>query len=274
MMADFLGDSIPMKRSLFSLCLAIALHWPALANPCVLEFVAGRNPLSRAHQQDILIAREKIVFDLRGRRGGAMGDGGRITGSVRISYELENSGPASEVMIGFPIGRYTDPFYPSRDIISDFRVVSEGAGPLLTAGSTQLLTIERAGIKFCELQNSAGSMRDPAGAGYAWYRWRQSFRPGINKLELRYNLSVLADEGSGSDLAIDYVLSTTAGWGDGKIGVFEVDFKIQGLAGDWEVAAGLPEGAELRAGRRLHWYASDFTPEEDLRFRHLKVAAK
>jgi hypothetical protein len=273
-MAGFLGDLTQMKQFLVCLGLAVAFPWTALANPCALEYVVGRNPLSRAHQQDISIAREKIVFDLRGQRGKGPEDGGSIKGNVRIRYELENRGPASEVLIGFPIGRYTDASYPSPDIVSGFRVKGDEAGPLLPAGSTQLVAIERAGIKVCERQNSAGMMHDRAGAGYAWYLWRQTFQPGLNKLEIHYDLNLLADEGSDSEVVIDYVLSTTAGWGDGKIGVFEVDFKVQGLAGDWEVAAGLPEVSVMRPGRRLHWYASDFAPKEDLRFRHVKVTAK
>jgi len=236
----------------------------------VLTYVAGRNPLSRAHQQDISIARQRIAFDLRGQRGRGTGNGGQVKGSVRISYEFENRGPASEVVIGFPIGRYTDAVYPSRDIVSDFRVKGAGAGPLLPEGSTQLLAIERAGIKTCERQNSGGMMHDRAGAGYAWYVWRQTFQPGLNQLELRYNLYLLSDEDTDSNMVIDYALSTTSGWGDAKIGVFEVDFRVQGLAGDWEAAAGLPGGAQLRPSRRLHWYASDFAPKEDLRFRHVK----
>jgi hypothetical protein len=273
-MPGFLRDSTEMKQLLLLLGVAVACPWPALADPCALAYVAGRNLLSRAHQQDISIARQRIVFDLRGQRGKAKGDGGRIQGSVRISYELENHGPASEVLIGFPVGRYTDTFYPSRDIVSGLQIRAEGAGPLLPAGSTQLLAIERAGVRACERQNSAGMMHDRAGAGYAWYLWRQTFEPGTNKLEIRYNLQLAGDEGADSDVVIDYVLSTTAGWGDGKIGVFEADFRVQGLAGDWEVAAGLPAGAELRPGNRLHWYASDFAPKEELCFRHRNVAGK
>jgi hypothetical protein len=263
-----------MKQLL--LCLASIASWPApaVAEPCTLQYVVGRNLLSRAHQQDIAIARQKIVFDLRGQRGKGPGDGGLIKGSVNVRYEIENRGPAAEVVIGFPVGRYTDASYPSPDIVSGFVVKGDGVGALVPAGGTQLLAIERAGIKLCERQNGTGMMHDRAGAGYAWYVWRQTFQPGTNKLELQYNLALLADEGQDSDLALDYALSTTAGWGDGKIGVFEVDFKVQGLAGDWEVAAGLPEGSAVRPSRRLHWYVSDLAPKDDLRFRHVKAAEK
>jgi hypothetical protein len=256
-----------MRPLLAWLGLAGVLAWPVAAHPCELDYVAGRNPLSRAHQQDIEIARQKITFDLRGKRGKQVADGERIAGSVRISLELENHGPASDVVIGFPIGRYSEALYPSRDIVYGFRVKGAGAGPLLPEGSTQLLALERAGIKACERQNGAG-------AGYAWYAWQQRFEPGTTKLDIHYDVHLLSDWGAASDVVIGYVLSTTAGWGSGKIGVFEVDFKVQGMPGDWAVEAGLPDGAELRPGRRLHWYASDFAPKADLRFRHLKATAK
>jgi hypothetical protein len=243
-----------------------------MANPCVLAYVAGRNPLSRAHQQDISIVQERIAFDLRGKPAKHPADAGQLVGSVRINYELDNRGPASEVMIGFPIGRYADPFYPARDIIQGFRVKGHGAGPLLPEGSSQLLTLDRAGIKSCERQNGAGTTqeRTSAGAGYAWYLWRQTFEPGINRLEIRYDLLLLSDVGADGEVQIDYVLSTTAGWGDGKIGKLEVDFRTQGLAGAWQVVAGLPEGTALAPGRHLRWSTSNFAPKEDLRFRHIK----
>lgn len=263
-----------MRPLLVWLGLAGVLAWPVAAHPCELAYVAGRNPLSRAHQQDIEIARQKIIFDLRGKRGKQAADGERLAGSVRISLDLENRGPASDVVIGFPIGRYSEPLYPSRDIVYGFRVKGAGAGPLLPEGRTQQLALERAGIKACERQNGAGTTSGSAGAGYAWYAWAQRFEPGTTKLDIYYDIDLLSDSGAAAEMVIDYVLSTAAGWGSGKIGVFEVDFKVQGMPGDWAVETGLPDGADLRPGRRLHWYASDFSPKEDLRFRHLKATAK
>jgi len=256
-------QSSPMIRSL---CFAAALlfPWTALANPCVLEYVAGRNPLAPAPQKGISIAQETIRFNLHGMR---KGDEEHLRGSVRISYEFENHGPAAQVLIGFPIGRYTDRFYPSPNIVGGFRVEGAGADPLLPMGASQQIAIERAGIQRCEATNAGVTMVGEA-AGYAWYLWHQTFQPGRNRLEIRYDLHLLSDWHSDSSVVIDYVLSTTAGWGDGHIGRLDVDFRVRGIPGSWKVMKGAPEETKPRPGRRLRWGASNFAPMEDLRFEH------
>jgi hypothetical protein len=251
-----------IRLALFAAALLVSSG--ALANPCVLEYVAGRNPLAEAPQKDIFIAHETIVFDLVGTR---KGEDEHLRGGVRISYEFENRGPAAQVLIGFPIGRYTDPFYPARDIVSGFRVEGAGAGPLLPKDAPQKLDMERAGINICEAENAVVSLQEPV-AGYAWYLWRQTFQPGRNRLQIRYDLHLLSDWHSDSSVVIDYVLSTTAGWGDGRIGRLEIDFRVRGIPRPWKVTDGIPEEERPRPGRRLRWNAANFTPKEDLRIVH------
>jgi hypothetical protein len=253
-----------MRPSLYTV-IALLIPWRAFANPCVLEYVAGRNPMAAAPQKDIYIAHETIRIDLRGKR---VGGDEHLLGTVRVGYEFDNRGPTADVLVGFPIGRYTDRFYPSRDIVGGFQVKGAGAGPLLPKDAAQQIAIERTGIKACEKQNAGRTLGEDA-AGYAWFLWQQTFLPGRNRLEIRYDLHLLSDRDSDSTVAIDYVLSTTAGWGNGRIGKLAIDFRVRGVPRAWKAAKGIPAEARPRPGNHLRWSASDFTPAEDLRFAHL-----
>jgi hypothetical protein len=265
-------------RSVFVLAFVLsAVPATTRANPCVLEYVAGRNLLAPSPEPDIFIAREEIRFDLRTRREWVRYSNGRLRepileGEVSISYEFDNRGPSREVVIGFPIGLYNDEVMPFRNIVSRFHASGPGAGKLRSAGDGSGLTLERAAVVNCERENSV--VRDavsevsthPSEAPrYAWYVWPQSFAAGSNKLRVRYHLKVLsAEAGADSRLTISYVLKTTAGWGDGKIGRLDILFSESGSGGKWEVARGAKPPNILRQPRKLQWRLEAFAPEDDL----------
>jgi hypothetical protein len=125
----------------------------------------------------------------------------------------------------------------------------------------------------CEREMSAPTRYDPhSGARLpkgpvqvAWYLWPQSFQSGVNKINVRYRLKVFsAEAGADANLTISYILKTTAGWGDGKIGRLDVLFSQHGSGGRWEVLQG-PDPPNVRHQRRkLQWRLENFLPDEDL----------
>ncbi len=257
---------------------------PASANPCVLEYVGGRNVLAGAPQKDIFIVGERLRIDLTGARRRIRYSAERIDrepvfeGEVRISYRFDNRGPARQVVIGFPIGLYNDEsLYPWKNIVSRFAARGAGAGPLLDHPESSGLTIDRAPLSGCEAENSMTlgewvvSERVPPGPApppvprYVWYAWQQTFQPGTNQVEVSYHVRMVAP-GPGADagFTFGYVLSTTATWGDGTIGRFDVAFSGDGLPGRWRVIRGLGRPYAENGPNRKRWSRRGFVPTDDL----------
>ena len=255
-----------------------ALSATAYGNPCVLEYVGGRNLLAPAPQPDIFIAREEIKFGLRARDGWVQNNDVRsrepmMEGEVEISYQLDNRGAARELVIGFPIGRCNDGFCPAQNLISRFRATGAGVGKLLPSSDDNGLSLDRAALARCEREKSAPARVAPdkddrlrkSSPGVAWYLWPQSFRPGVNKINVRYHLKVLSSEpGSDAPLTVSYILTTTAGWGDGKIGHLDILFSQRGQGGRWRVVRGLDPPNVAHRPRKLQWRLEAFAPREDL----------
>ena len=255
--------------ALLTLLVLTAAPAVAYANPCVLEYVAGRNVYAPAPQEDIFMVREEIRFDLRAYRKWVKYEGWRgrepvMDGEVRIAYEFNNHGAAREVVIGFPIGRENGYFHPFGDVISHFHVTGVGSGKMRSTADDSGLALERASLDICEKFRSGG----PEGPQptYVWYVWPQSFQPGMNKIVVRYRLGLESSEsGADADLSLSYILKTTASWGDGKIGRLDIFFSQRGLGGRWKVRHGPGQPNVINRPRRLQWRLDEVAPEEDLR---------
>lgn len=269
---------MPTGRILLLLVLS-ALPATAKANPCVLEYVAGRNLLAASLQPDIFIAREEIKFDLRAslgwvRQGSVRSRYPIIEGVVAISYEFDNRGAARELVIGFPLGLCNDGFCPAQNLVSAFQVRGSGVGKLLPS-SNDGFSLDRASLAMCEREKAAPARYDPQTnevqrrpPQVAWYLWPQSFQAGVNKIVVRYRVQVLAGEaGADADLAVSYILKTTAGWGNGKIGQLDILFSQHGPGGRWDVLHGPHPPNVVHQRRRLQWRLENFAPEEDLELR-------
>jgi hypothetical protein len=254
-----------------------ALPATAQANPCVLEYVAGRNLLAPAFQPDIFIVREEIKFELRAFRGWVQYEDVRsrepmMEGDVKISYEFDNRGAPHELVIGFPIGLCNDGFCPAQDLISTFQASGAGVGKLLPSSNDDGFSLDRASLAMCEREKSAPARYDPHSnevqkrpPQVAWYLWSQSFQAGVNKIAVRYHVKVLSGEASGdANLTISYILKTTAGWGNGKIGRLDILFSQHGPGGRWDVLHGPHPPNVMHQRRRLQWRLENFAPEEDL----------
>jgi len=255
-----------------------ALPATAWGNPCVLDYVTGRNVLAPAPQPDIFIAREDLKLELRARRGWVHQGNTRsrepmMEGSVVIAYEFDNRGAPRDLVIGFPIWLCSDGFCPPGDVISRFQVRGAGAGQLFPADDDAGLSLDRASLGRCEREKAEpadnilrrGAERQRQPPRVAWHLWRQVFRTGVNRVVVRYHVRVLsAEAGSDAALSITYILKTTAGWGDGKIGHLDVLFVQHGPGGRWEVLDGPNPPNVVHEPRRLEWRLESFTPERDL----------
>jgi hypothetical protein len=242
------------------------------ANPCVLDFVGGRNMFAASPQPDIFIAREQIRFALQAKAAWVKHPTGPrrdsiIEGEVSISYELDNRGAAREMVVGFPIGQCNDDDCPAKNIISAFRAQGAGAGRLLRSADGNGLNLGEAAINRCEMERADGSF-DPnqesvLNLPVTWYVWPQSFKPGLNKLDVRYHLKVIASEdGEDATLIVSYILKTTAGWGDGRIGQLDIDFTMRGR-GSWQSFGRWEEPTATHGQGKLHWRLHDFAPKDD-----------
>jgi len=281
-MATLSGRSEAILGSVRTGCIPLLLVLNALpatahGNPCVLEYVAGRNLLAPSLQSDIFIAREEIKFELRAFYGWVQQGGDRsrepmMEGEVAISYEFDNRGAPRELVIGFPIGLCNDGFCPAQNLISRFQASGAGVGKLLPPSHDDGLSLDRASLAMCEREKSAPAGYDPRSnqldkppPRIAWYLWPQSFQSGVNKIVVRYHLKVLsAEAGSDADLRISYILKTTAGWGDGKIGRLDILFSQHGPGGRWDVLHGPDPPNVTHQRRKLQWRLEKFAPEEDL----------
>lgn len=255
-----------------------ALPATAHGNPCVLDYVTGRNLLAPAPQADIFIAREEIKFELEATRawvrdGDTKSREPMMEGVVVISYEFDNRGASRDLVIGFPIWLCSDGFCPPGDVISRFQVSGAGAGKLFPPDHDAGLSLDGVSLGRCEREKAepVGAVRGsraqgpPQAARVAWYLWPQSFRPGVNRIVVRYRLKVLSAEAGGdSTLTISYILKTTAGWGDGKIGHLDILFVQHGPGGRWDVLNGPAPPNVVHQRRRLQWRLESFTPKEDL----------
>jgi len=261
-----------IRRHILLALVATAAPSSARANPCVLDFVGGRNVYAASPQSDIFIARELIRFDLHARKAWVKhATGGRrgplVEGEVSIAYQLDNRGPARDMIVGFPIGQCNGEDCPAKNVISGFHAKGAGAGPLLRSSDGNGLDLGEAAINRCEIERADGSFEPNKDSilnlPVTWYVWRQSFRPGPNKLAVRYHLKVIAaEEGEDAELIVSYILKTTAGWGNGKIGRLDIDFAMPGR-GTWEACGRWDEEPTGKRPGKLHWSLRDFAPKED-----------
>lgn len=273
---------------LTAILLGVAPTDRAWGNPCVLEYVGGRNVLAGAPQRDISIATEQLRIDLVGSRrrvryspvyGPARTERNAVfEGDVRISYRFENRGPARQVVVGFPIGLYNDgALYPWKNIVSRFSARGAGTGPLIPAPESGGLTIDRAPLDGCEVQNSRPDGEElgatlserhpssPAAPTFVWYAWQQSFQPGMNQVDVSYRVRMVApDAGDDASFTFSYVLTTTASWGDGKIGRLDISFSGSGLPGRWRVIKGPGRPNVADGATRKRWSLAGHAPAEDL----------
>jgi len=63
-------------------------------------------------------------------------------------------------------------------------------------------------------------------------------------------------------LIVSYILKTTAGWGDGKIGQLDIDFTVRGR-GSWQSMGRWEEPSTAHRRGKLHWSPHDFAPRDD-----------
>ena len=140
--------------------LSIAPPLPARANPCAMEYVAGRHVYVGAPQKDVFIDDETIQF--RTQRTPLE----RFVVDISVAYTLVNRGPARRVVIGFPVGGAE---------LSSFRVVVDGVGGrVLPTAEEQANWKTGMDLSRCESEPSADSTKSP----FEWYLWSQSLGVG------------------------------------------------------------------------------------------------
>jgi hypothetical protein len=219
--------------------------FPARANPCALEYVAGRHVYVGAPQKDVFIDDETLQF--RAQRTPLDG----FIVEISVAYTLVNRGPARSVVIGFPVGGAK---------LSSFRVAGEGVGGrVLPSAEEQASWKKGMELSRCELEPLADSAQSP----FEWYLWNQALGAGTNRFQVHY----VQRWNMGDELVVHYVLRTARTWGDGRIRRLRIEFDDQGLLRKNRWNPSLRPNQIQDGGRHLVWNLAAFAPKQDLALR-------
>jgi hypothetical protein len=223
--------------------LAIVMPISAYANPCAMDYLAGRHVLAGAPQKDVFIVDETIQF--RAQRSSL----DQMVVEISVAYTFVNRGSVHTVVMGFPVGHAN---------LSSFRVQGDGVGArLLPDAEEQTRWLEQAALAPCEREQVGQS---PTAGSYDWYLWRQSLAVGESRIEVRY---VQRWPSSGDALNISYVLRTARFWGDGRIRRLRIELVDPGLGHKQRWKPDLPPSRVLAGGRRLVWDLKSHAPKRD-----------
>jgi hypothetical protein len=225
--------------------LPMTYPFPARANPCALEYVAGRHVYVGAPQKDVFIDDETLQF--RAQRTPLEG----FVVEISVAYTLVNRGPARNLVIGFPVGGAK---------LSSFRVAGEGVGGRVLPNAEEQESWKKGmELSRCELNPLAGSAQSP----FEWYLWNQALGAGPSRFQVHY----IQRWDMGDELIVHYVLRTARSWGDGHIRRLRIELDDPGLQRKNRWNPSLRPSHVQNGGRRLVWELVAFEPKQDLALR-------
>jgi hypothetical protein len=230
------------------------------ANPCPCreQWVAGRHLYVSEAQKDVRMESEALLFAVQ-RSVDWLHD---VVVEVSVDYVLVNGGARRETVIGFPIGRV----HEIEGEVSSFQVHGDGVGARVVPEDAAKKSWVAAAhpSQWCESDDTGEGYRE----GYDWFLWKQTLRPGVTHLRVRYLQRWFIQDG---EVTAQYVLRTAARWGDGRIGKLRIELRDPDRPPKvrWK-ATPAPTGRS-DGGRRLFWSLTDHRPTRDLELRAVFV---